>query len=336
MPLRNTSVDGLNILDSDGSNSIDICSEQSHRKVPEVPNSTIRRVVTPLKRFRCTNWAVVAPVSKPTDSIRLITSDCKWCIIIVADISSQSKVNYISDLGYSGKRLVFLDPQDQEHLYPDLSTAIQWNHHGRKNIGYMFAIHNGAELIWDFDDTNQTLFDIDIIHKQKTVCILKRCKGSYKVFNPYPYFGVSASNIWPRGFPLKFVHDTATLPGLCVGNISLKEVGVIQSISNIEPDVDAIYKLTRPRSLTKTKVLFSPPYVFQRSSENFVMNFESEIDMYQKAEKLVDFLHSFYPQLNRTLETLHGELFKRGFIELRDINFIKLWIKAYLDASTSN
>ena len=29
-----------------------------------------------------------------------------------------------------------------------------WHSFGRKNVGYLFAISNGANVIWDFDDDN--------------------------------------------------------------------------------------------------------------------------------------------------------------------------------------
>ena len=35
-----------------------------------------------------------------------------------------------------------------------LVDVLPWNHFGRKNIGYIYAIHHGAQIIWDFDDDN--------------------------------------------------------------------------------------------------------------------------------------------------------------------------------------
>ena len=34
---------------------------------------------------------------------------------------------------------------------------LPWNHFGRKNIGYLYAILHGATMIWDFDDDNMLL-----------------------------------------------------------------------------------------------------------------------------------------------------------------------------------
>lgn len=47
----------------------------------------------------------------------------------------------------------------QEEMSKDffLIGALPWNHFGRKNIGYLYAILHGANIIWDFDDDNTFL-----------------------------------------------------------------------------------------------------------------------------------------------------------------------------------
>lgn len=51
---------------------------------------------------------------------------------------------------------------------------------------------------------------------------------------------------WPRGLPLqdiKFNHSSVVLRST---EIPLKSIGIIQSLANHDPDVDAIYRLTQP------------------------------------------------------------------------------------------
>ena len=43
--------------------------------------------------------------------------------------------------------------EDMAKTFP-LVDVLPWNHFGRKNIGYIYAIHHGAQIIWDFDDDN--------------------------------------------------------------------------------------------------------------------------------------------------------------------------------------
>ena len=56
-------------------------------------------------------------------------------------------------------------------------------------------------------------------------------------------FGPSARRIWPRGFPLELVkHKHVSAFGF--GEFSGASVGVVQSLADQDPDVDAVYRLT--------------------------------------------------------------------------------------------
>ena len=39
--------------------------------------------------------------------------------------------------------------------------SLPWNSFGRKNVGYLFAIARGAQIIFDFDDDNFLKFWMD-------------------------------------------------------------------------------------------------------------------------------------------------------------------------------
>ena len=58
---------------------------------------------------------------------------------------------------------------------------LPWNHFGRKNIGYLYAISMGAKTIFDFDDDNMLKFwlkdvspdpimDIDNFNRNGATC----------------------------------------------------------------------------------------------------------------------------------------------------------------------
>lgn len=61
--------------------------------------------------------------------------------------------------------------------------------------------------------------------------------------NPYPLLGATKF-AWPRGLPL----DAMLAPAAPVAAAALFDAsnsGVVQSLANVNPDVDAIYRLTR-------------------------------------------------------------------------------------------
>ena len=53
-----------------------------------------------------------------------------------------------------GKNIIFLSDITQSSLNNAFVEAMPWQSFGRKNIGYLYAIANGATVIWDFDDDN--------------------------------------------------------------------------------------------------------------------------------------------------------------------------------------
>lgn len=127
-----------------------------------------------------------------------------------------------------------------------------WNHFGRKNIGLLFAIHHGAKVIYDTDDDNEIQPSTSWTEwLNQTEPIVSRFfdeprgpAGSSNVMtasiNPYPYFG--APDTWPRGIPLEDIRPS-TLTPLTETAGPPKSLGVLQSLANHDPDVDAIYRL---------------------------------------------------------------------------------------------
>ena len=76
---------------------------------------------------------------------------------------------------------------------------------------------------------------------------------TYKVFNPYPLLGGPKTS-WPRGFPLQEIKNENAYVARHRGregidftelNVSKGQLGVVQSLANNQPDVDAMYRLTQ-------------------------------------------------------------------------------------------
>jgi STELLO glycosyltransferases len=144
-----------------------------------------------------------------------------------------------------------------------------WNHFGRKNVGYLLAIAAGAENVYDFDDDNGLLKNrspmIDVADwiKSHRIAVLNQKLGAATrqrlvlagaVFNPYPAMGATQPGTWPRGFPLSYILEEFSR------NVSMRtprtgdpRVGVWQSTANHDPDVDAMYRLTRPLPFSFSK-----------------------------------------------------------------------------------
>lgn len=191
-------------------------------------------------------WAICTTIFKPSPAILGAAALQGWALVVVGDRGA-------AEFNLTAPNVVVLDDKDQEALaahFPTLLDLLPWKHFGRKNIGYLFAIAHGAEVIWDFDDDN-------ILKPGKEPAV--PTANVYKVqpidhqhceaYNMYPYMGDVSYNSdgrtppsWPRGFPLELIQKPCnhTLMPTAVD-----DVAVVQSLADNDPDVDGIYRLTR-------------------------------------------------------------------------------------------
>ncbi|CAN0404592.1 unnamed protein product, partial [Hapterophycus canaliculatus] len=47
---------------------------------------------------------------------------------------------------YDVSGVIYLTPEDQEELPYRIVPLLPWDHFGRKNIGYLYAVHHGAKV----------------------------------------------------------------------------------------------------------------------------------------------------------------------------------------------
>lgn len=165
------------------------------------------------------------------------------------------------------KNVFYLGEAEQEEFgrqFKDFYTLIPWNHFGRKNIGYVFAIHHGAQVIWDFGDDNIPKDSVRLglpDNNTHRVSVSPSCLA----YNPYPDMGSGKEGppAWPRGFPLTLLRAPCNTTFRPEPNPS---VSILQSLADHDPDVDAIYRLTRTTpfnfSTSSQTALIMPKYVF--------------------------------------------------------------------------
>jgi len=138
----------------------------------------------------------------------------------------------------------FYSIQRQEELQFELVKNLPVKHYARKNLGYLIAISQGAEIIIETDDDNLP-FDSFWSNRTKKINahILKK-KGWVNV---YRYF--TDAHIWPRGFALENILDDLPI----LEEQLLVECPIQQGLADKNPDVDAIYRLTLPLPVTFNK-----------------------------------------------------------------------------------
>jgi STELLO glycosyltransferases len=114
-------------------------------------------------------------------------------------------------------------------------------HYGRKNLGYLVAMQQGAQVIIETDDDNFPRADF-WENRERTQPAHNLTQTGWT--NVYKYF--TDKYIWPRGYALEHLHDPLpALPGL-----SEVRCPIQQGLADENPDVDAIYRLTLPLPLS--------------------------------------------------------------------------------------
>jgi hypothetical protein len=197
-------------------------------------------------------WGVTTTIFEPSPSILQFLEQKHTCLVVVGDKKTNHSSWYHFMTEYHGRGF-YLSPSDQLRLPLETVKHLPWNHFGRKNIGYLFVCRHQGTMIYDFDDDNtlrvqaQDLFKKILENRTGSIPVVKR---SHHLFNPYPSFHPvdSESNrqfIWPRGFPLNFLHDAHTQNSSSDRAVEPMKVAVFQSLANNDPDVDAIFRMTR-------------------------------------------------------------------------------------------
>jgi hypothetical protein len=185
-------------------------------------------------------WVVITTINPPvpriTDFLQL-----GWQIVIVAD----RKTPQNDWESFANEGLHFFSLEDQSQKYPLLSKLIGENTYARKNLGYLFALEFGAQTIFDTDD--DTFFRTSAIELLNNIAEFRNWNVTGEGwFNPYVLFCPN-TGLWPRGYPINLVSaDRWHLnPKLNIDSNSMYQPpDIIQTLVNLEPDVDSIYRMT--------------------------------------------------------------------------------------------
>ncbi|XP_068752945.1 uncharacterized protein [Montipora capricornis] len=176
-------------------------------------------------------WIVITTVSSPTEDVKKLSKIEGWKVVVVGDTKTPEDWSY--------PNCIFLSVENQRTLGYRIHDLIPYKSYARKNIGYLYAIQHGAKIIYETDDDNSPTSG-NIAFYQKGIGDFYVYETDSVVVNPYEHFG--QSSIWPRGYPLDYIADPPTHKFVrCEG----VDISIQQGLVNGDPDVDAIFRLTR-------------------------------------------------------------------------------------------
>ena len=192
---------------------------------------------SPQATATCDSWVVITTIFAPTPTVREASKLPGWCVVVVADLKSPS--SYDADVHY-------LTPDMQSKLPFESAALLPWNHFGRKNIGYLYALWHGARRIYDTDDDNEISSSELLLSSERRASAAEYANVFASTYNVYLSFEPSEPRPWPRGIPLTSIKDSRPAPATAAAAAAAAaRACVVQSLANDDPDVDAIYRLTR-------------------------------------------------------------------------------------------
>jgi hypothetical protein len=172
-------------------------------------------------------YIVITTINPITSGVKSLL-DNDFHLVIVGDLKTPNDYQGLKDV-------FFLDIAKQKELFPGLADLIPYNHYCRKNLGYLYAVSQGADLILDTDDDN--IFDPDSLMQIAPEVEGIEVNSNRKWINVYSLF--SEATIWPRGLPLNEIHSGEITSGDKVNRFC----PIQQYLVDDDPDVDAVFRL---------------------------------------------------------------------------------------------
>lgn len=179
----------------------------------------------PVKKF-----IVITSIFEPTEAIAAFAALPGHQLVVVGDKKTPA--------GWHFDNCTFLNIEDQSALSSSLANAIPFNHYGRKMLGYVYALQQGADIIIDTDDDNIPYANWSFPSFEGEFLTSAPDLGWINIYHHF-----SEQPIWPRGLPLRNIRDRRDKLQWQEGKKS-QQVGIWQGLADEDPDVDAIYRLT--------------------------------------------------------------------------------------------
>lgn len=185
-------------------------------------------------------WVVITTINEPTQGIAAVAKLARkrgWRVIVVGDTKSPA--------GWECPGTTFISYQEQLNRFGQLAHLIPAQHYSRKNLGYLYAMQEGATCIIETDDDN---IPFESFGENLTPEVSGHELAGGDWLNVYLHF--SDANVWPRGLPLDAIHDG----GKRNGTLDRAHCPIQQFLADGDPDVDAVWRL-----------VFKDPVLFRRT-----------------------------------------------------------------------
>jgi len=207
-------------------------------------------------------YIVTTTISLPTEATIKFCNKKDWNIIIIGDKKTPHESYRELEKKYSN--LLYISPAEQQKKFPKLSKAIGWNKIMRRNIGFVEAYNQGAEIIASVDDDN-----IPYDNWGKEIFVNQEIEvdcwvSTNGVFDPLSITNVSY--LWHRGYPSELIPSRGQIEN--IGKIKRK-VLIQADLWDGIPDIDAMNRIIfKPNVTLEVKDPFCSLNIAPFNSQN--------------------------------------------------------------------
>lgn len=206
-------------------------------------------------------YIVTTTINKPTKATLKFVDIAKrdgWTFVVVGDTKTPHEE-------YEKLDLVYLSPEKQEQLYPELSGIIGWKTIQRRNVGFVYAYQNGAEVIATVDDDNIPYEDWGKdLYVGKEIEVDYYENTEFDVFDPLSV--TNHSHLWHRGYPI----ESLQIKNRVMYKGKHKITPLVQAdLWDGDPDIDAMCRLSfKPMVKFETTAPYASSQISPFNSQN--------------------------------------------------------------------
>lgn len=237
------------------------------------------------------NCVVITTIQKNTEALNAFRNLNDINLILIGD----KKTPFCKDI---------LSIEDQERQGFKIALSTPYNHYCRKNIGYIKAIKNGADFIYDTDDDNIPSEHFFIPTNFKSDNLIKYITNK-KFLNVYQFY----STTWRKEcFPLMYLPST----------VSFRFTDILRG-----------YVAQQIMWHHNFHLGFHDPIQIQkRNFHDLLKDFKDEIFMFINMENIVKILENtkFTDSMENNLYIAYNNLIKSKIIDHKEIYNVENWL----------
>ena len=178
-------------------------------------------------------FIVTTTIQPPTEATMKFLEKSDWTFVVVGDTKTPHEE-------YQKLDCIYLTPKDQEDISKDLSDSIGWKSIQRRNMGFVYAYREGADVVATVDDDNIPYdnWGDDVYVGQEIEIDLYESENGY--FDPLSV--TNRPDLWHRGYPLEYVPTKNNVNYL---GKKKRKVLVQADLWDGDPDIDAMCRLSK-------------------------------------------------------------------------------------------